>query len=61
MYQFPFYKQYDTMQCGIACLKMICRYYHKIYSLEYFSKICGSTTEGVSMLSIKKNSFEHWS
>jgi len=54
MYQFPFYKQYDTMQCGIACLKMICRYYHKIYSLEYFSKICGSTTEGVSMLSIKK-------
>ena len=42
------------MQCGIACLKMICRYYHKIYSLEYFSKICGSTTEGVSMLSIKK-------
>ena len=54
MYPFPFYKQHDSMQCGIACLKMVCRFYHKIYSSQYLSKICGSTTEGVSMLSIKK-------
>ena len=30
--------QHDSMQCGIACLQMICGYYGKKYSSEYLSK-----------------------
>ena len=44
--------QHDSMQCGIACLQMICGYYGKKYSSEYLSKLCFATTEGVSMLGI---------
>ncbi len=40
------------MQCGIACLTMICRYYGKNYSLATLSEICHATNEGVSLLSI---------
>jgi len=46
------YRQHDSMQCGIACLAMICRYYGKKYSLDFLSKRCFATTEGVSMLAI---------
>ena len=41
------------MQCGVACLAMICKYYKKAYSIETLSKICGVSTEGVSLLAIK--------
>ena len=51
---FPFYKQYDSMQCGIACMAMICKYYGKGYSFETLSHLCTATTEGVSLLSLKK-------
>lgn len=47
-------KQHDTMQCGIACLAMICKYYDKRYSIDTLSKICRATTEGVSMLGISE-------
>lgn len=49
---FPFVKQKDAMQCGIASLSMICRYYGRQYSINYLSKMCQATTEGVSMLGI---------
>lgn len=42
------------MQCGIACLKMICQYYGRTYSLDTLSQYCHATTEGVSMLGISK-------
>lgn len=42
------------MQCGIACMAMICKYYGKEYSFETFSRLCTATTEGVSLLSLKK-------
>ena len=51
---FPFYKQHDSMQCGIACLAMICRHYGKAYSIDTLSQICHATTEGVSMLGISE-------
>jgi len=35
MYLFPFYKQYDSMQCGITCLQMICEYYNIKYSANF--------------------------
>ena len=45
------------MQCGVACLQMICEYYHKKYSTNYLSSLCNTTTEGVSMLSIRDTAF----
>lgn len=40
------------MQCGVACLTMICTYWGKKYPMEYISELCFATTEGVSLLSI---------
>lgn len=54
MKKFTFYKQYDSMQCGIACLQMICSYYGKNYSQKSLSNYCHATTEGVSLLTISK-------
>lgn len=28
MSKFPFQMQHDSMQCGIACLQMICKFYN---------------------------------
>ena len=47
-------RQHDSMQCGITCLQMICRYFGREYSLDSLSKICFATTEGVSMLGINE-------
>ena len=52
------YKQYDMMQCGIACIKIICSYYGKDFSFDYLSKYCHATTEGVSLLSIMDATLE---
>ncbi|WP_024989030.1 peptidase domain-containing ABC transporter [Segatella albensis] len=54
MTRITLYKQYDSMQCGIACMAMICKYYGKGYSFETLSHLCTATTEGVSLLSLKK-------
>ena len=42
------------MQCGIACLSMICSHYKKRYSIETLSEYCFATTEGVSLLGISE-------
>ncbi len=42
------------MQCGIACLQMVCKYFDREYSLDSLSKLCFATTEGVSMLGINE-------
>lgn len=49
-----FQRQHDSMQCGIACLAMICRHYGRRYSMETLSHYCFATTEGVSMLGISE-------
>lgn len=41
------------MQCGVACLAMICKYYKNAYSIEALSKLCSVSTEGVSLFAIK--------
>lgn len=41
------------MQCGAACLAMICRYYGMNVSLDEINSICVPTKEGMSMLGIK--------
>ncbi|WP_288326682.1 cysteine peptidase family C39 domain-containing protein, partial [uncultured Prevotella sp.] len=52
MSSFRAYKQKDSMQCGIACIQMVCCYFGRKYSTEFISQYCHSTTEGVSLLSI---------
>lgn len=50
--KFYWIKQHDSMQCGVACLAMICRHYRKEYSLEYLDGFCHANIAGVSMLGI---------
>ncbi|NLJ43166.1 MAG: peptidase domain-containing ABC transporter, partial [Bacteroidales bacterium] len=51
---FPFVKQYDAMDCGPACLKMIAGYYKKNFSLDFLRKRCFITREGVSFLGLSE-------
>ncbi len=52
--KFPFYPQFDAMDCGPACLRMIARYHGRSYSLDYLRSRCFLTKEGVSMLGISE-------
>ena len=42
------------MQCGLACLQMICDFFGTNYSLETISRYCFATTEGTSLRSINE-------
>ena len=46
--------QHDSMQCGIACLQMVCKYFGREYPMDSLSKLCFATTEGVSLLGINE-------
>ena len=48
------FHQHDSMQCGIASLQMVCKYFGREYTLDSLSKLCFATTEGVSMLGINE-------
>ena len=37
-------KQHDSMQCGVACLQMVSRYFGREYSLHFLSDICFAIT-----------------
>ena len=52
MNKFPFYRQLDTMDCGPTCLRMIAKYYGKVYSLQTLRDKSFITREGVSFLGI---------
>lgn len=54
MNSFPLTLQHDSMQCGIACLQMICKYFGRDYTLSALSRYCFATTEGVSLLGISE-------
>lgn len=49
---FPHYRQLDTMDCGPTCLRMIAKYYGKIYSLQSIREKSHISREGVSLLGI---------
>lgn len=49
-HKFPFYKQFDRTDCGPACLRMLAKYYGKVYSPEYLRELCKITSEGVSVM-----------
>ncbi|MDY4250772.1 peptidase domain-containing ABC transporter [Bacteroides pyogenes] len=50
--KFPFYKQYDSTDCGPACLKSIAEYYGKSIDLQYLREACYTGKDGVSLLNI---------
>ena len=54
MARFPVTRQHDTMQCGVACLQMVCKFFGREYTLDSLSKLCFATTEGVSLLGINE-------
>lgn len=41
------------MECGIACLSMICRHYGKTIPLHKLRELCPPTPQGVSMLALE--------
>ena len=43
--------QHDTMQCGVACIEMICKYYRKKYYFNSLSYLY-TTTEGISLFAL---------
>jgi ATP-binding cassette, subfamily B, bacterial len=49
-----FYKQYDAMDCGPTCLRMIAKVHGKSYSLEYLRGQSFITKQGVSLLGISE-------
>jgi ATP-binding cassette subfamily B protein len=52
MKKIHFVKQFDSMDCGPACLAMISRHYGKVFSLQKLRELSFITREGVSMLGI---------
>ncbi len=54
MKMFPCVKQYDAVDCGPACLKMIAEYYGKNYSLDKLRDRSNITRLGVSMFGISE-------
>ena len=55
MTKIPFIKQHDSMQCGAACLFMICHHYGLNISLDEIDALCMPTKEGMSMLGLKES------
>lgn len=51
---FPFYKQYDSMDCGPACLRMVAAHFGKSISLQELRERCYIDREGVSLLGISE-------
>jgi ATP-binding cassette subfamily B protein len=52
MSKFPIFIQHDTMDCGVACIKMITDYYGQSFSFEDIKQKSTPTREGVSLSNI---------
>jgi ATP-binding cassette subfamily B protein len=50
--KYKFERQFDSADCGPACLKMVAGFYGKDHSLDYLREQCYLTKEGVSLLNI---------
>jgi ATP-binding cassette subfamily B protein len=46
--KFPFYKQLDLKDCGPTCLKIIAKFYGKIYSIDFLREKAHITQQGSS-------------
>lgn len=52
--KFPHFKQYDAMDCGPTCLRMVAKYYGRRYSMDSLRQKSGINREGVSLLGISE-------
>ncbi|MEM1217773.1 MAG: cysteine peptidase family C39 domain-containing protein, partial [Bacteroidota bacterium] len=52
--RFPFFQQYDAMDCGAACLKMVAAFYGQDYSMQDLRQRSFADREGISLLGINK-------
>ncbi len=52
MNSYPVYKQYDSMDCGPTCLRMISKYYGKSIQIDKLRNKSQYNKEGVSILGI---------
>src|SRR4051794_25742851 len=50
--RFPFLEQLDSQDCGPTCLRMICSYYGKNFSLEFFKENCSMFRQGISLAAL---------
>ncbi|WP_313001901.1 peptidase domain-containing ABC transporter [Chryseobacterium gleum] len=46
---FPHERQYDKMDCGPTCLRIVAQHYGRYYSLQFLRDLCSITKEGVSL------------
>ncbi len=54
MLSFPHYSQYDAMDCGPTCLRIVAKYFGKHYKLDTLRDRSHITREGVSLLGISR-------
>lgn len=54
MKKFPLYKQYDAMDCGPTCLRMVSKHYGRDYTMDTLRQKSGIDREGVSLLGISE-------
>jgi HlyB family type I secretion system ABC transporter len=52
--RFPHVFQIDEMDCGAACLAMICRYYGRAVPVSYIREIAHTTTRGTTLNGITR-------
>jgi len=50
--KFPFYKQHDSTDCGVSCLRSISDYYGKQYKLQRLREACPIGKDGVTLIAI---------
>lgn len=58
MRSFPFYKQLDRMDCGPTCLRMIAKYYGKLFTLNFLRQKTYASRLGVSLFQLSKAATE---
>ena len=54
MPKFPLYTQYDAMDCGPTCLRMVAKYYGRVFSAQDLRNRTQIGKEGVSLLGISE-------
>lgn len=52
MKRFPFVKQKDSMQCGVAALCMVSRHFGAYYTIDDLAALCFPAKQGVSLKAI---------
>lgn len=50
--KFPFIAQIGEMDCGAACLGMVCRYFGRAVNLTRIRELCSTATDGTSLRGI---------